>query len=769
MLSRVAAVKAPRTHHRRRVTGSSGRRREGRESESRRPNMSRRVFASAVLHLFVVLVMCCRGAASSEMGTAVVEPTSPMPSSKVLIDGGGSVSEKEQPLQRVDLFVPNQTLVLQKGGTSPETTRDSFVSPSLVSAGGVIAAFAACHMDFEKPTDASLKPSFGVVAVYVNSARSWPALVAEVNNSTWKAHTVLGTAEGKESLGGLFNPTTTTKGNKVFLLVGSSDAHKKGLDWKWDSLKLKLVVGDVTKPTASEPSQRIEWTESKSLWSQVSVSAHERQFKGLLPSGGSGVVMEDGTLVFSLMAGDKSGNICSMIIYSTNNGSTWTLSEGMSPADCRYPHITEWEGSILMIVDCENGQRVYESRDMGGSWTEAIGKLLGVWVNARSGGSWDEGLRVGALITVTIEGRKVMLYTQRGNFWKGQREMFNALYLWVTDNNRSFHVGPVAMYNNKNWDLASNLLYSDGSLHLLQRSINGEGNAISLSRLMEELSTVKFFLSTWSQKDIFFSSLSIPTAGLVAVLSDAANNDTWIDEYLCLNATVTNAKKVKDGVQLTESNSGVIWSLNTRDNNVRHVFLNHRFTLVATVSIQKIPSKNASLLAAMLGDAGVAHFMRLSYTKDKRWETVFKDQTTPKGSTWELKKEHQVALMLQSQKVSVYIDGELLGEEEVLFTIRTPLEFVDLCFGACGEENPSQESHVTVTNVFLYNRPLNSTEMRAIKDRVPVPTRGPESEVEGGTERRHIPRIDGVRANAPAGSGLLPLLLLLELWVFAAL
>ncbi|RNC42350.1 trans-sialidase, partial [Trypanosoma cruzi] len=177
--------------------------------------MSRRVFTFAVLHLFVVLVMCCRGAASSEMGTAVVEPTSPMPSSKILIDGGGSVSEKEQPLQRVDLFVPNQTLVLPKGGTSPETTRDSFVSPSLVSAGGVIAAFAACHMDFEKPTDASLKPSFGVVAVYVNSARSWPALVAEVNNSTWKAHTVLGTAEGKESLGGLFNPTTTTKGNKV--------------------------------------------------------------------------------------------------------------------------------------------------------------------------------------------------------------------------------------------------------------------------------------------------------------------------------------------------------------------------------------------------------------------------------------------------------------------------------------------------------------------------------------------------------------------------
>ncbi|KAF8288463.1 trans-sialidase, putative, partial [Trypanosoma cruzi] len=44
MLSRVAAVKAPRTHNRRRVTGSSGRRREGGDSEPKRPNMSRHHF-----------------------------------------------------------------------------------------------------------------------------------------------------------------------------------------------------------------------------------------------------------------------------------------------------------------------------------------------------------------------------------------------------------------------------------------------------------------------------------------------------------------------------------------------------------------------------------------------------------------------------------------------------------------------------------------------------------------------------------------------------
>ncbi|RNC35776.1 trans-sialidase [Trypanosoma cruzi] len=68
MLSRVAAVKAPRTHNRRRVTGSSGRRREGGESERHRPNMSRHVFTSTVLLLLFVMMCCGSGAAAASTG-----------------------------------------------------------------------------------------------------------------------------------------------------------------------------------------------------------------------------------------------------------------------------------------------------------------------------------------------------------------------------------------------------------------------------------------------------------------------------------------------------------------------------------------------------------------------------------------------------------------------------------------------------------------------------------------------------------------------------
>ncbi|RNC40051.1 trans-sialidase, partial [Trypanosoma cruzi] len=226
----------------------------------------------------------------------------------------------------------------------------------------------------------------------------------------------LGKAEGEGSLDVVRHPTTIAKGNKMFLLVGSTALSYVNGDWKEGRFELKLVVGEVTKPTDSEPSKRIEWGEIKSPLNGSTLAAHKGKLTECLASGGSGVLMEDGTLVFSLMAkNEKNDGVLPIIIYSKDNGSTWALSEDTSPANCTDPRITEWEGSLLMIVDCENDQRVYESRDMGKTWTEAIGTLPGVWVNSQSEDYPEGVLRVEALITATIEGRKVMLYTQRGH------------------------------------------------------------------------------------------------------------------------------------------------------------------------------------------------------------------------------------------------------------------------------------------------------------------------------------------------------------------
>ncbi|EAN89836.1 putative trans-sialidase, Group II [Trypanosoma cruzi] len=693
MLSRVAAVKAPRTHNRRRVTGSSGRRRERRASERQRPSMSRHLFYSAALLL--VVMMCC-----STCGATPARE-----------NDGNSDLRSVQELQWIDLFVPNKTQVLPKGGGTPGTKRDGFVSPSLVSAGGVIAAFARGKINAQYAADGKvIKPiSSDVVAGYIDSLWDWSTLVEKVSESTWRAHNVLGTTDGADNrVGDVFNPTITTKDNKVFLLATSYDMlNESGGIWKRDSPDLKLVVGDVTKPTDSEQSGWITWGSPTSL-SQTTLKTPKAGLKDFASSGGSGFLMEGGTLVFPLMARNEAEDIYSMIIYSTDSGANWMLSNGTSPAKCSRPRVTEWEGSLLMIVDCEDGQRVYESRDVGATWTGTIGTLPGVWTKSKPTAILDLSFYVEALITASIEGRKVMLYIQRGYASGGEAE--RALYLWVTDNNRSFYFGPVAVEEVEKWEFVSSLLYSDGNLHLLQRRGDYESSVMSLSRLTEELSTIKSVLSNWAKKDAFFSGLSISTAGLVAVLSDAASGDTWIDDYLCLNATVTKGRKVKDGFQLTEPDSGVMWPVNIPDDKVRHVFLSHNFTLVASVTIEETPSNNTPLLGATLGDTNSPLTMGILYTADKTWVTMFNDKTTESGR-WEPKKEYQVALMLQGKKASVYIDGKLLGEEVTLLTGETPLELAGFCFGACEMHN----SPMTVKNVFLYNRPLGVDELRMIK------------------------------------------------------
>ncbi|RNC40237.1 trans-sialidase [Trypanosoma cruzi] len=325
-------------------------------------------------------------------------------------------------------------------------------------------------------------------------------------------------------------------------------------------------------------------------------------------------------------------------------------------------------GQILTIVQCKDDQRVLESRDMGATWTEAIGTLPGVWVRPQPGVRLYEIFRVGALNTATIEGVKVMLYTQRG-YTSGEKEA-NALYLWVTENNRTFHVGPLFLEDNVNETLASALLYSDGALHLLKERANEKGSAISLARLTEELKTIKSILSTWVQLDSSFSESSTPTTGLVAVLSDEANDGTWTDDYRCVNASVTKAAKVKNGFKFTGPGSMAAWPVNSREDNNQYGFVNHRFTVVATVTIHQTPKKSTPLLAAGLGDGAGAKIIGLSYSMDKAWEPVFDGTKKAQKNTWEPKKEHQVALMLQDgNKGSVYVDGVIVGSPEKIPTL----------------------------------------------------------------------------------------------------
>ncbi|EKF38282.1 trans-sialidase, putative, partial [Trypanosoma cruzi marinkellei] len=228
-----------------------------------------------------------------------------------------------------------------------------------------------------------------------------------------------------------------------------------------------------------EQSGKINWSGPVSLLKQIT-DGSQSDAKAFYPGGGTGVLMEDGTLVLPVQ-GENDNEPIPMIIYSTDDGNSWDVSKGTPPAKCLNIRITEWEkGQILMVLQCENGQRVFESRDMGRNWMEALGTLSGVWVNPHSNIPLVEILRIGALITATIEERRVMLYVQK-KF--PSEENANALYLWITDNNRTFHVGPLFVENDETKTFSNSLLYSDGALHFLYDNGKESNRSVSLARL----------------------------------------------------------------------------------------------------------------------------------------------------------------------------------------------------------------------------------------------------------------------------------------------
>ncbi|EKG06967.1 trans-sialidase, putative [Trypanosoma cruzi] len=690
MLSRVAAVKAPRTHNRRRVTGSSGRRREGRESEPQRPNMSRRVFASAVL-LLLVLMMCC--------GTGLAAPAEDSNSGDVRLP------------QRVGVLLPHKTSVLPKEGAGPGDVRDAFVSPSFVSAGEVIVALAGgqkWHNDPKHPSERYR--SVDIVAGYINATEPWPSIVAYIASSKWHAETVFAREAVKDRLSVAILPTSLSNGKKLFLLVGSYYFARDSTTQQWTDVgwDIHLVEGEATPSTEEEPSKGIQWGMPQSLLGLISARTEKLGLYKFFGAGGSGIVLERGWLVLPLTALKGEGKTA-FIIYSKNGGSSWDVGTGTPPGSCFGPLIAEWEEKILMIIECADGRKVFQSSDMGDTWTEAPGVLSRLWTSEPN----PRGLNfaLGDLLTLNFGIRSVMLYTQKG-FPQGEGKA-NALYLWVTDNNRTCPVGPISMDDDREWMVANRLLHTNNMLYLLHERRDQITGGIFLSPLKEELDTISSVVSTWALMDTFFSLSSIPTDGLVASLSDSATPGVWIDVYRCVNAEVKDAEKVDYGFKFTGSGSKAIWPVNRGELNRQYTFVDYNFSLVATVVIAETPAGSiysTPLLGASLEDRAGTNFIGLSCTAEGKWETVFNGVKMTSSSTCEPGKEHQVAIMLQDNRGLVCVDDVIVGSSETMPTLeRRGTEISEFYFGG-GDGG----INVTVTNVLLYNRPLSFAELRMI-------------------------------------------------------
>ncbi|ESS63078.1 trans-sialidase [Trypanosoma cruzi Dm28c] len=554
------------------------------------------------------------------------------------------------------------------------------------------------------------------------------------------------------------------------MLVGKH-SHEAAATCKATTDRIKsgilLVKGKVGGD--GDNNNKIHWKDTGGV--PCTLGGQQSSLKRLIVGGGSGVKMNDGTLVFPVEGTKREGagkdeKTVSLILYLKDT-KNWTLSKGMSADGCSVPSVVEWKGKLMMMTACDGGRRrVYESGDKGNSWTEALGTLSRVWGSKQQGNVKAVG---SGFSTATIDGvednRNVMLVTLP--VYPKEKEKCE-LHLWLTDNTHIVDIGPVSGDDDA---AASALLYKsaegesgDGNkeekLIALYEKKKGDGEKPSpgmLSvRLTEQLQRVKVVLTTWKKVDDLVSKLCTSsstakdaspenacatdkiTDGLVGFLSGNFSDTTWKDEYLGVNATVKKedgAEKTDNGVTFKGRGAGAQWPVGEQGENQLYHFANYNFTLVATVSIHKVPEGDTPipLMGAKINDGNNNPvLLGLSYNKKKKWILLCDGgNTRDLSSTWEPQTQYQVAIVLQNGKQgSVYVDGKPL--EGMPFDLKNKGSKVISHFyiGGDGDSAEGQEGlSVTVRNVLLYNRPLSSEEIAALaKNTITIPKReGPKT------------------------------------------
>ncbi|PWU82955.1 putative trans-sialidase, Group VII [Trypanosoma cruzi] len=704
MLSRVAADKAPRTHNRRRVTGSSGRRREGGESERQRPNMSRHVFTSAVLLLVVMMMMMCCGT--------------------------GGAAAVEQSRAAVDFFKGTTPISFANWKDFEDGSKiTSLRVPGLVKVGDDVFAVAEARCGEKDGADSCA----GIVSKHLNIIDGpMDILTSDISLFCMQ----LGdTAENSFATTELLRPTTLVIGDSVYVLLGNY-CHTKQQVEGTNERGLLLLKGTVFDEGGNN--KKIRWNETLVVKPEPKGESHS--LTKLIGGGGSGAVMGDGKLVFPMQAKNKDGASVLLSMSFTSSKNKWQLSSETPGNGCRDPTLVKWkEDEILfMMAHCAGGYYdVYRSTPQGVSWYKLGEAINRVWGNSRD--RKGDGVQSGST-TAIIEEKEVMLitapvYSKENDNGKGR------LHLWVTDNARVHDVGPVSREDDD--AAASSLLVkSEEELILLYERKNGDGPySLVAMRLTEQLERIKSAVKKWKELD---SALRVPTGGLVGFLSSTLDGTAWKDEYLGVNAAV------RGGVTSTESGAALKgaeaqWPVGDMGQTVPYYFTNNKFTLSATVTIHEVPEAGSiPLIGARLNDKDNTVLFQLSYTSERTWNlTLHKMEFLVKPSNDVGNWETNTAIRVTVQKNNddewfVYANGRTiyetdeneLSDDELVQLDKTdqfgPHRISHFFFGA-GSKKDEGGSHVTVADVLLYNRILYHGELRNLNART-VPIRHPAAE-----------------------------------------
>ncbi|PWV07062.1 putative trans-sialidase, Group VIII [Trypanosoma cruzi] len=731
MLSRVAAVKAPRTHNRRRVTVSSGRRREGRESEPQRPNMSRLHFYSAVLLL--VLLMCCGSGAAAAGGSKTRNTIDPFTGTTSISfanwkefngDGSKITSLRVPGLVKVgdDVFVVSEAQCGEKNGA------------------GSCAGIVSKHLNI---SGYSMDISTSDVSLFRMQ-------LVDTAASSFETTEVL-------------RPTTVVIGNSVYMLVGKYSHTEKQVEGT-NERGLLLVKGTVSDEGGMK---KIRWNETHVVKPQG--KGESLSLTELIGGGGPGAVMRDGSLVFPMQAKNKDGQRVLLSMRLSKSGNKWELPQKTPGNGCRDPTLVKWEKCeygerLFMMAHCSGGYYdVYSSTEDGYNWYGHFQPITRVWGNSHN----RKGYGVQSGSTTAIIGEKeVMLIT--APVYAKEDNGKGRLHLWVTDKARVYDAGPVSRKDDD--AAASSLLMKDNNKELILLYENKKDGAYNLVavRLTEKLERIKEVVKTWKDLDSALKTCRsvssgtvdlprkgmcngrVPTDRLVGFLSGNSTGTEWRDEYLGVNATVTNGEpRVRNGLTFKGPGAWAEWPVGDMGQTVPYYFANTEFTLVATVSIHEVPQSGSSpipLIGVRMNDTDSTVLFGLSYTHDKKWLAIPEDAGNVEDfvdewedvddagdvDLWEPNRTYQVVLRMDDKEWSVFVDGKEIHNTKYNTSLFDFHRISHFYIGGDSKHQSATGGHVTVTNVMLYNEELLEGDLHKLNaGKVTIPSLGVEEQPTG--------------------------------------
>ncbi|EKF98841.1 trans-sialidase, putative, partial [Trypanosoma cruzi] len=180
--------------------------------------------------------------------------------------------------------------------------------------------------------------------------------------------------------------------------------------------------------------------------------------------------------------------------------------------------------------------------------------------------------------------------------------------------------------------------------------------------------------------------------------------------------------------------------------NVPYYFANEESTLVATVSIHKVPTEGSSspipLMGVKLSETGSTLIFGLSYTHDKKWKVAFngsfRDPTHDGDLSWKPNTKYRVALDMDSDDgLIVYVDGLVIYDsdddceedkclDEAFRSLMRSHSISHFYIGGDSERD-SDKINVTVSDVLLYSRALHESQIKPLMKTNTVGT--PDAEV----------------------------------------